>query len=271
MVQQSDIYKAISEKLETEFGTPPDTLADLEADVNAGNEVAEWRIWTKIFTFASYVLEQVFQKHKTDVNQLVNKPKLYGIRWIQEMALSYQHGNSLSYVDGAYIYVNPIDTLLAHCSVSLNGKTVHIKAAKSGPTKLTTSEKDGLKAYLEEILYPGTHFAIISEDADFIRYQINIYRDPTVIDDSGAKITEPSTKPVEAAIDEFVTNIPFDAKFNRNAFIDKIQGVEGVIDVTIDMLEHKYGNLNYTLIDREVISMAGYYTIDAGNINYLIP
>lgn len=268
MATQSDIYNEISQAVESDFQTPPDSLQQLQADVDAGNQVSEHRIWTKIFAFASYVLDQLFRKHKAEVEAYVNAPKLYGMRWIQEMALKYQHGNSLSYVDGAYVYENPIDTLLQHCSVSMSGKMIMVKAAKLGPTPLDQSEQDGLKSYLEQVLYPGTHFTIISQAADMISYEITVYRDPAVMDGTGALVTEPATKPVEEAVQEFTQNLPFDSVFNRNALIDAIQVCPGVLDVVIHRLQYKYGSLPYTDVGREVTSMAGYYQIDSSVIDY---
>lgn len=268
MTKQEQIYSEISQAVESEFQTPTDSLSQLQADVDAGNKVAEHRIWMKIFALASYVMDQLFRKHKAEVEQYVNAPKLYGMRWIQEITLKYQHGNSLTYVDGVYVYENSIDPLLQHCSVAMSGKMVLIKAAKPGPTPLDQSEKDGLKAYLEKVLYPGTHFTIVSQEADMISYDITVYRDPALMDATGALVSDSAINPVEEAIRQFIENLPFDSVFNRNAFIDAIQEAQGVNDVTIDRLQYRYGSLPYTDIDREVTSMAGYYSRDNCVIDY---
>ncbi|MCF8219398.1 MAG: hypothetical protein K9J21_10510 [Bacteroidales bacterium] len=268
MTKQEQIYADINAALQSELSAPSDSLSGLQADVDAGNQVAEHRIWSKIFAFASYVLDQLFRKHKAEVEAYVNAPKLYGMRWIQEMALKYQHGNSLNYIDGVYVYENPVDPLLRYCSISMSGKNVLVKAAKDGPTPLVQSEKDGLTSYLEKVLYPGTHFTVVSQAADMISYDITVYRDPVVMDSAGGLVAEPSVKPVEEAIRQFIENLPFDSVFNRNSFIDAIQSAEGVQDVTIERLQYKYGSLPYTDVGREVTSMAGYYQRNNCVIDY---
>lgn len=271
MTKQEQIYADINAALQSELSAPSDTLSDLEADVDAGNQVAEHRIWTKIFAFASYILEQLFQKHKEEVNAIAERPKLYSREWIQQIGLDYRHGDSLTYSNGYYVWSDgSINPLLAHCSISMSGSLLLIKAAKSGPAPLTTSEKDGLSGYLEKMLYPGTHYTVISQAADDLIYDITIYRNASVMDDSGALIAEPGTKPVENAINDYISNIPFNSVFNRNAFIDAIQNAQGVNDVVVNNLQYRYGSLSYQDVGRQVTSMAGYYAVDANsNINYV--
>ena len=68
--------------------------------------------------------------------------------------------------------------------------------------------------------------------ADDIRINATIEVDPMVINASGIRLTDGS-KPVLAAINDYLKGIEYGGKFNKTKLVDAIQKVEGVLDVEL--------------------------------------
>ena len=68
---------------------------------------------------------------------------------------------------------------------------------------------------------------------------------------------------VEASINDYLFNLPFDGELRITNLIDQIQLVTGVIDATNVQAEAKYAAFNYTPFQVAYSSFAGYLEIDS--------
>ncbi|MCS2592272.1 hypothetical protein [Bacteroides xylanisolvens] len=85
---------------------------------------------------------------------------------------------------------------------------------------------------MNSIKIAGVILSIQSIPADDIRINATIEVDPMVINASGIRLTDGS-KPVLAAINDYLKGIEYGGKFNKTKLVDAIQRVEGVLDVEL--------------------------------------
>lgn len=113
--------------------------------------------------------------------------------------------------------------------------------------------------------FAGTTASVFSYEPDILDIELNIWRDPMVLDEHMERISDGESV-VRQAIENYLNGIKYGGVFNKTKLIDAVQQVEGVLDVTIfdgtiwcngDGLYHDLED-----IDQNFRSYGGHFNLD---------
>jgi hypothetical protein len=238
---------------------------DLKPSLSALNNTSPtsiWRLFVYIVAYAIWIHEQFFGKHVIEVEGIAARAIPGTARWYQYLALQYQDGYLLEWDANAFQYkYSSIDTLaqivkLASVKENPTGG-ITVKAAKlSGttPEPLTAPELSAFVSYINDIKFAGTFVTVISENADDIKIYADIYYNGTQLL-SNVKLL------VEAAINNYLLNLPFDGLFQLSKLQDAIQAVPGIEDVSLTSVEARFGVSAYQNVSLDYYPYSGYLKI----------
>ncbi len=242
------------------------------------SQTAIWLLWTWVVATSQWVLEQLFDAHKSEVNGLIALQKPHTLQWYVTMAKAYQKGITLPPDTDTYSIVPPSDPsvlIVAYAAaVELTG-LVRIKAAKTASGSLAKLGADlpAFQAYMGRIKDAGVRLQITSDDPDTLQLALNVYYDPLILDSAGARLDGTSATPIKDAVKYFLENLPFNGLFVLNYLIASLQSVEGVRIGEVVSAQAQYGLLPYTGIPVEYLPDAGYMVLDEtffdANISYM--
>jgi len=257
----------------------PDSAQTLLTDLTSTSKVAVWRLWAWLTAVAVWIHEKLWDAFKAEVDAIVAAAVPGTARWYREMCLNFQYQDELVYENFKFIY-KPVDVskrIVARASATEQGGNVLLKVAKlvNGiPEKLSSDpsndELSAFTGYISKIKFAGTFCPIVSTDSDLLNASFDVYYDPTVINASGQLLSNTAIKPAEAAINDYLANLPWDGVMLKSAVIDAVQKAVGVQDVVLNLLQAKaHSALSYNTVTRTYRSVAGYITIDTLLINYI--
>lgn len=231
-----------------------------------------------IVAAAIYTHERLFYDHYTEVSDLLAQKKPHSLRWYVNKVKAFRAGYSLP--DDSDEYAETLtDDQLAACQVvkfaaaTESDGVVYVKvAAANGDTKqpLTTDQANGLKEYITEVKDAGVRVELINERACQLRLNLVIYYNPMTLNGSGQNLTT-GENPVEAAINDYISNLPFNGEYRNASLIDALQQVDGVVIPELNSASESYDGVEFTQIDAKAQPYSGYYEYDAtgSTINYI--
>jgi len=191
-------------------------------------------------------LEQLMDVLKSDLEDKISKGAVGNSAWLQDKIINgFQYSATIPQVTELIDYVptyptiNPTLRIVTRCSVNTSAlNLVDVKVAKNNPPeKMTPTEVSSLSGYINQggdgtisgngrgIGFAGVYYRINSYDSD------KLYLDAEVIYNGQYASVIQAT--VEAAINAYLSSIPFDSKVKVVSLIDAIQSVAGVSDVII--------------------------------------
>lgn len=236
-----------------------DSSQKLLSDLTSPSRVAIWRLMLWVHAAITHFQERLWDVFKTQLEAIVSSATPGTRRWYQREALRFQYGHELMWDGNKYAYSSdtPSARIITRCSVADPTSLVRIKVAKGvGPTILSPTEEAAFAAYMNKIKFAGTNLVVVNLPADLLRLQIDVYVDPLV--DFVALRQE-----FESAITLYLASLPFDGVLRRSAIMDRLQGVQGVVDVAINICEAKSTTFpTYQPIELEYSTEAGYVVID---------
>ncbi len=249
------------------------------SSLNSTSNVAIWLLWTYIIAVCQWTLETLFDAHKTEVNAIIANQKPHTLQWYVSKAKAFQYGMVLPADSDVYAIVPPVDPsilIVAYAAAVELSSLVRIKTAQligGVLAPLSGGQLTSLAAYMNRIKDAGVRLQVTSGNADNLHLAMNIYYDPLVIDDSGARIDGTDPTPVKTAINTFLDSLPFNGLFILNFLTDALQAVEGVRIVQVVNAQANYGSTAYMPIYVEYIPDAGYLVLDEAyfdaNVNYV--
>jgi len=290
-----EIYNAIITEKETftELNglTPiPETTQTLLQDLQSKSKVAIWRLWGFVIAVAIWSHEQVFVKHKQEVELLLLNRTFGQLKWYETISRLFQLGYELVWneTDLRYEYSDTtsddaIDSKIIKQSAASEidttvGKLIILKVAKGtvgSLAPLSTIERGSFDAYIDRVKPAGTNISIVSDVADDLRVSITITYDPLVIGvdggtpERGFLISDSSVYPIEDALENYIQQIGFDGFFRVMDMVDVIQAVNGVLNVAVQKASARYGALEYTDIikvsEQKYNANAGYLSLASGH------
>ena len=248
----------------------PDDSQTFLQDLSSTSKVAIWRLWVWVVAFAAWVTDNLFDEHTIQIEALGDTLITGTASWIRDQCFKFQLGDTLIYnpVNGAFEYatVNEAAQIIKRASILEVGGVVIIKVAKEdvggNPIKLSASEKTSFNTYINQIKFAGTNTAVKSEDPDLLKIFYDVHYDPLVLSSTGESLSSPGVFPVEDAINDFISTLPFDGVLNLTELTDAVQLASGVNDPVLTQAEAKFGALPYAAINREYVADAGYMKID---------
>ncbi len=242
-------------------------------------------IWSKIVycvAFAIVSLEVIYDNHKTDMAALLAAMKPHTRLWYQQKALSFQLGGTLNIGDDDYdnTGLTPVQVevqkIIKRAAAVEENTILTIKVAKldgDDPVPLNSTEFAAFFDYIQDIKDAGVKTNIISAEADILQAEIDVYYDPSVMADNGALLDGSNATPIETAVKDFLSLLPFNGIFLKSALVDAIQLVPGVVTPVIRYcVASKGSSIQLVSIDAYYKTYAGYmklYDAQSLVINYI--
>ena len=257
------------------------------ASLNSTSRVAIYRQFAFVVSYAIWMLEVLFDVHKTQIDTALYEQKSGTPRWYRNMALAFQHGFDL--LDDSDKFDNTASTIdqieasqiIKYCSVkeSLESNKLTIKVAgENGELliPLTAPQLESFADYMQEIKYAGVRLNIVNNPADKLKLIMSIYRDVLVIEENGNSIKN-GGKPVETAIRAYMKSLPFDGELVLNDLIAKLRTVDGVNNAHIVNATSSHWNSvglgfsEFAPINVRTVPMSGYFEIvDFTTVTYVV-
>lgn len=240
-----------------------------------------------IISYATYILEILFDNHKKEIDTAIYEQKSGTPRWYRNMSLSFQYGFDLledsDKFDNTGFTTDQIEAskIIKYCSVkeSLESNRLTVKVAgESGEDliPLDGTQITAFKEYLAEIKYAGVKINVVNNPADKLVLNMAIYRDVLVLDENGNSIVN-GGKPVETAIHDYMKALPFDGELVLNDLIAVLRAVDGVNNAHIINATSSAYNpatstyLDYMPINVKTIPVAGYFEIvNFDTVSYVV-
>jgi hypothetical protein len=233
-----------------------------------------------VFATAMWIMQQLFDRFKTDVAQVLNEQTPGNANWYAHKARLFQFGMNL--VDGTDYYDNngltaeQIEAMrvvkYAAATEARDKSILYVKVAGDNGAgvrqPLASAQLTAFKQYLNAVQYAGVRISVISDPADELKLQTDIYYNPLVLDGSGKRLDETADTPVQNAIRSYLSNLPFNGTYANQGLVDALQIVEGVNIAEIKSAASRYGAYaEFTEINAREIAHAGYYQIPDANLN----
>ncbi len=234
--------------------------------LTSSSATAIWRLWAWVTAAAMFTVETLFDLFRAEMDMLLETKKPGTLLWYQAMCKSFQFGDALSWNNMTYAYATIDETkkIVKQCSVTegYNGLVVKVAAEAGGElVQLTTEQEEAFASYVATRKYAGTKVVIVNSAANKLWIEAEVFYNALVILPDGSRISD-SSRPVEVAINNYLRNLPFNGRLKRSAIIEAMLAVEGVLDVNVSKLAHKYGANAYEDIDVSHVPESGYYKVD---------
>jgi hypothetical protein len=270
-----DHYNALIAAMNTEAALADlvpqaDDAQTLLNDITSPSKVAEHRLWFWCFAYFSWLIEELFGIHLINVEARL-AVKYGSLRWWRQALYDFQNGFALDFVEQVATYVDTTSAAAVAAriikyaaAIQSNDGRVFLKAAKDNagePEPLSASEQTSVLEYITQKQPAGIRITFLSEEADFFMINCVVKYNPLVIAADGSLIAEPTIYPVEDAINEYLSSLPFNGVLSLTHLKDAVQAVEGVNDFIIDDAYYQLGITGWNLIDRLWQTYAGYIRV----------
>lgn len=245
-----------------------DSAQALLTDVASTSKVADWRLWLWVVATGIYILETLFDSHKAEVEAIAAAAIPGTARWYRDQALKFQFGYQLVYLNDKFQY-SAIDTnaqIIKRAAVVESAGQVIIKVAKlvgSTVTPLSSQELAAFDSYINLIRYAGTNTLTVSKNPDLLKVAYTVYYDPQVLAPNGSLLSNPAVFTVHDAINNHLSNLPFNGELVLTTLTDEVQKAQGVKNPVLTLAQAKYGALPYSTINVKYIPDAGHMIVDS--------
>ena len=249
--------------------------ATLSMLLTSTSSVAIFRLFLYLVAFCAWTVENLHDFFKIEVAETIAAMKPHSLRWYAEKSKAFQYGYDLvaeaDYYDNTGIAEDVITAskIVSYAAVVEKERGVRIKVAKtvgSDLDALTVGELASFTAYMIEVKDAGVKLQITSGTADSLFLALRIQYNPLVLNAAGARIDGTAATPVKDAIKAHLKVLPFNGVFSVQKLVDTIQAVEGVVDLSVDQVQTKYGLLLFSTVNISVIPDAGYLRIADGDV-----
>lgn len=272
-----------NETIKAVYGLTDDAIFDDEFSI-----VSIENILFNVIAFAIWTLQVLIDTHKKELQEDLLNQKSGRLAWYRTMALAFQYGFDLipdwdQFINGLATPEQIENSKIVKYSAVGEGSEesrVILKIAGENAgvlTPITTPQFDAFKAYINEIKYAGVDITIINYEPDKLYLNLQIIRDPLLIDANGLSILY-GNKPVEDAIKLFMKNLPFNGEFAieylEKYLMDNVEGVKIAHIVSaesswIDAQTNDYGLPQP--INIRAIPVSGYYAVqNFENVSYVV-
>lgn len=270
---QAEMLKAIS------------TNEVLSTQLTSTSKVAVYRLFTFVAASSVWILENLFDTHKKEVQDIIESKFPHRPSWYRSKALDFQYGYDLiedsDKYDNSLLTAEQIEAskIVKYSAVTKNGGQLLIKIASENGgvlAPITAPQKASFDAYIEEITDCGVKYVVINNLPDILLLNLQIFRDPLVIDANGMNILTGSY-PVQDAILEYMKELPFNGELVLFNLEQKLKMVEGVRIPNIVNAESQVFDLSTNdylpaqPITVKTVPESGYFTIlNFDNVSYVV-
>lgn len=258
------------------------------SDLDSVSNVALYRLFAYIIAVAIYLHEVIFDTHKIELTDVIANQKSGRLSWYRSMALQFQYGFDLLTDNDQFDNTEATDDaieaskIIKYAAVNEAEADSRVIIKIAGETDgdlapINAFQRDAFEAYLSEIRYAGIKLTVINYLPDLLFLNLQIERDPLVLDANGMSILN-GNFPVNDAIEAYMKLLPFNGEFVVFDFLKYIEAnAEGVVTPTainiqssfIDADTDAYGDP--VSISIKSIPFSGYFKVDNfDNISYVV-
>lgn len=249
--------------------------------LTSSSQVSIWNLWLWITAVGQSLFEQLCDLFQSNMETLIaNAPSLTSA-WIVQLCKNFQYSstspqylqmnvsNTYPFLYYSYPVVNPVLNVVSQASVTsnTNGQLL-IKVAGAGPAPLDGAagisgpQCVALISSLLVQLPVDTHFTLINNNADQILIDAQVFYNASY---SGVIQAN-----MQAAINAYLSSIPFNGVFTVSALEQAMLAVPGVTDLILNQVSWRQATdpappaaennlvLANTVISRNYQSYAGY-------------
>lgn len=224
-----------------------------------------------VVAWSILALEQIYDFHKSDVEQLIATKKPHSKSWYVAMFKNFRFGQALPQdeieYDNTGLTQSAIDAMkvVKHCAANERpgGLTIKLAGESGGDlAPLPAPQFAAVQIYGSKVGDAGVNLHYVNSVADSAKLHLEIYYDPLVLSALGELLSNPSIRPVEDAIHGYLKQMPFNGLFIPKDMEGELKYVEGVKIANITLAESRYGALAFSPIPTSgVVPYAGYLRI----------
>lgn len=209
------------------------------------SQTAKWNLYYFIVASCIAIFEQLQDIFKAELETIASTAAPSTPQWTRNKVLKFQTGDVAELNTSTYVIeyptITPANQILTRCAViTAPNRTVLIKVAKSEPpAPVSVGELAELQSYVETFNPAGIAFTLVNEDSDKMEVAATIYY-------NGQYSSVVATN-VEAALNSYMANLPFNGVISTQAVVDAMQAVEGVISVSLARILVRRDTVGYGL------------------------
>ena len=216
-------------------------LGDTQDFDSAFSRVSLESIFFYIVASAVYVLETMFDRFTEEVESKISSAVLATIPWYHQVCLEYQHGDSMVFDEQTQQFRYSIDDaskrIIKFAACRDIGGGVYVLVAGSdddgSPIALSNDVLSAFEAYLRNRKPAGVLLEVHSYNPDDIKLEMKVQYDPMILSSDGSLISDPSSRPIEDAVNGYLSSIVYGGVFNKTRLVDAVQSATGVKDVVL--------------------------------------
>jgi hypothetical protein len=207
------------------------------------SQTAKWNLYYFIVASCIAIFEQLQDLFKIDLETIASTAAPSTPQWTRNKVLKFQTGDVAELNTSTFVIEYPTITtanqILTRCAViTAPNRTVLIKVAKSEPpAPVSGGELAELQSYVETFNPAGIAFTLINEESDKMEVAATIYY-------NGQYSSVVATN-VEAALNSYMANLPFNGVISTQAVVDAMQAVEGVISISLTRILVRRDTVGY--------------------------
>ena len=212
----------------------------------------------------NWVLETLFDIHKSDIDTELNNRLPHTSRWYRTKVLSFQFPKrdlipETDRYDNTGLTPERIEELqvVKFCSVAERFSRLMIKVAKGEPGArkvLSNEEVAGLEFHLNIVKDAGVPFTIVNQQADKFFCKMDVYYNPMLLN--------PSDEIVEKTIKQYVSNLPFDGMLVNAFLVDEAQKIPGVVIPHLVEVKTKRAENPEEIVQVRTLPESGYFIVE---------
>lgn len=222
-----------------------------------------------IVACATWVLENLFDRHKSDVENRIEEIMPHRPKWYRDKVLAFMKDKTLvtdtDYYDTEGMNDGDIDAarVVKYAAATENADasilTIKVAGDAGGKRQPLDPDTEGqLWAYLCEVKDAGVRVNLVNQTADTFNCEVDIYFDAMLL-------SENVEAACRAAITAYIENLPFNGEYTNMALVDRLQAVYGVRIVEMRGSDTMVsGESTPTEINARYVPASGYFA--AGDI-----
>lgn len=217
-----------------------------------------------VWAVCAWAVEQVVARHREEVTAELEALLPHRPKWYRDKALEFMENRELEGDSDRYDLTGLSDSEIAAARVvkhatateSRDASLLTIKVAGESDGQrqpLSEGQAEKLRAYIGEIKDAGVRVSLVNMKPDIFSCTVDVYYNA---------LLEPERVKAdcEAAITNYIENLPFNGEYTNMALIDALQGVEGVKIAELRGSEAQAANESTTTrINARHTPAAGYF------------
>ncbi len=222
-----------------------------------------------IVACATWVLENLFDRHKKDVEERIEAIMPHRPKWYRDKVLGFMkdktlvtdtdHYDTEGMSDGDIEAAHVVKYAAATENADASILTIKVAGEADGVRQpLDADTEIQLLAYIGEIKDAGVRINLVNQPADIFNCEVDVYYDAMLL---------PETVETQCrdTIRDYIENLPFNGEYTNMALVDELQKIEGVRIVEMSGATTEVnGESTPTEINARFTPAAGYFS--AGNI-----